>query len=227
MATVTQLSSGNISSGTTLNLTGVSVEPGDMLYLFTCSYSLNGFSSVTNLGDVVLGNLTAYKNTGPFPNTWTENLYGLQTHTVSSQTITLNFSSSAAGAAILFRIRPDFGNGLTHRQRAINFSSTASTTRSSPSINVQETSIVIGACGVADDTFFTDTGTTGGSWSSVFYAFNNVGIYDIACFGQTKIMNAPSSSISYGGTFPASEYATVFIAEVIESGLPRVGMLNL
>lgn len=227
MATVTQLSSGSISTGTSINLTGVSVEPGDMLVLFVATYSTFGVTGISNLGNVLLSNNLGLVNTASFPDIRSDNYYSLQTATVTSQTITVDLSSSAAGAAILFRVRPDFGNQLVFRQRSTQASNTLSSSFATPAINVQEGSIVVGGCVVADDTTFTDTGTSGGSWSSVFSALNSVGTYDLAAFGQTKIMNAAVSSLSYNGTFPASEYAVGYIIEIIECGLPYVGMVNL
>jgi hypothetical protein len=225
MATVTQLSSGSISSGTAVNLTGVSVIPGDLLVLFMSSVSSLGVSSISNLGNIQISNNLGLVNTGPFPDLRGDNWYAIQTATVTGQTITVNFSSSAPSVAIAFRVRPDEGNQLVVRQRRTKSSNTSSTVFSTPTINAQQGSIVIGGCAVHDNTFFTDTDTSGGSWSSVFYVQSTAST-DIAVFGQTKIMNA-QSNIAYNGSFPSTEHAVGYILEVVEQGIPYWGVLNL
>ena len=149
----------------------------------------------------------------------------IQTNTVASQTINVNFSYSANSAVILYRIRPDTSKQLIVKQRRNNTSTTTSFTTGSAVF--QQTDIAIGGCAVADNTYFTDTGTTGGSWSAVFYQEQISGT-DIAVFGQTKIMNA-QGSLPYNGFFVSSgiESAAGYLLVVTEQGKPYWGMLTL
>lgn len=226
MATVTQLSSGSIYTGTTVNLTGVSVEPGDFLALFMSSYATLGVSSISNLGNIQMSNNYGIRLTGPSPDLWVDSWFGFQTSTVASTTISVNFSSSRPAAVIAFRVRPDTNKQLFLRSRDVNSSQTLSTVRSiATSAPVTSDSILIGSFGVGDDTFFTDSDTLNGSWSAVFYAGNSVGTSDLAVFGQSKIVTG-SGQQTYGGTFPGSEYAAGFLLHLYEIGFPYWGVLN-
>lgn len=229
MATVTQLSSGSIHTGLSVNLTGVSVEPGDLLTLFMSSYSTLGVSSIGNLGNILMSNNNATKfNTGSFsPPLWADSWYALQTASVASTTITVNFSSSAPAAVIAFRVRPDAGKQLVVRQRRTDFGNTTSTSRSQTTMTpVTSDSILVGAYAVADDTFFTDSDTLNGTWSPVFYK-DSTASTDLAVFGQTKIVTGDGQQI-YNGTWAngQSELASGYLFNVYEIGFPHWGVFN-
>lgn len=217
MATVTQLAQGSGYNVTTVALANVSVIPGDMLVMFTSS--TNGVSNVTNLNGIVLGNQTGVNAASVF---WVNQLYGIQTATVTNQTINVNCLAGQM-AVILYRVRPDTGNELRLLERQGVSYSTFSTSFATPTVNIQKGGIAIGGAGAYDNTFFTDSGTSGGSWSSVWYEDETLG-QDIAVFGQYKIMSADIQNLTYNGSFPISTYRGGYLLSITESGNPYWGV---
>lgn len=222
MATVTQLASGQISSGGTITLTGVSCDKNDLFVVFSSSYSSTGISTIG--GNYDFDYLSGSPIVGNSPDLWVEVAYGIQ-QGPRSNNMTLSYSSSAPAAGILFRVRPDSGKSILTVSGVRDLAGTASTSRSITTVAyVAPTSILIGGYSVGDDTYFTDTDTTNGSWSSVFYIASTAG-NDLAVFGQSKIVTAAGSQ-TYGGTWAnlQSEYAGGHLLLFYEVEDPHWGM---
>lgn len=221
MATVTQLSSAAISTGTSLTFTGVSCIPDDVLIFISSSYSTFGFAGTSGYP---MGSFSSNVITGSFPDLWGETGFGFQ-DTALTGNFVISFSSSAPAAGILFRIRPDAGKKLHYSGRYSDLQNAASTSRSiTTTLYVAPGAILVGGYGVADDTYFQDTDTTNGSWSSVFYIPSTAG-NDLAAFGQSKITTADGAQ-TYGGTFvnAQAEYGVGFLYVFFEYEIPYWGM---
>lgn len=219
MATVTQLAQGSAYSSTSLSLTNVSVIPGDLLVMFTSSTS--NVTSVSNLNGIIMG---SFLGLFPISTFAVHNMFGIQTATVTGQTITVNQSPSGNMAAILYRVRPDSGNNLTVTQRQSANYTNVGVDFTTPAINVQQGAIVIGGAGARENTSFLDPDTAGGAWSSLFYEDETLGT-DMAVFGQYKIPSVNVSNLTYNGTLGIPAYRAGFVLEILETRSPYWGIV--
>jgi hypothetical protein len=225
MATITNLTSAQKAIGTSLNVAGVTVQKYDYLFMFIANYA-STLDSFSNLNGITFPGeqLTTAAST---PNLNGYAYFGEQTQTVTNQTITLNFSGSNPTAVIIFRVRPDEGSRILAKSLNVLSSQPISASFSlSTTLQVTSDSIIVGGCAVADDTTFTDSDTTNGSWSSVYSQFSTAGA-DLGVFGQTKVVTGDGQQ-TWNGTWATgqSEWASGYVFNVYEVEFPRWGVLN-
>ncbi len=202
--TITDLASAtSTTSGSTLNVTGITAAVGDMLVLACAADNASGGGSstsatitdaagntwtrrsVTNQNDVL-----SVSNDGTTLSIWTS----LLTHALSSATITINFSpNTTSKAAILKKVSPGAGETVNFDSVGPGVASTPSTSQSSGNVSVTSGRTIIGF--LALETNATPTGdsdTTNGSWSTQQSASANTGTAGTSqtISGQHKTVSA-------------------------------------
>lgn len=196
MATVTQMSSLDVSSGYTVYFNNVTYQPDDILIGFVLSddalfgVSDNGFNWSTVQNQYSSGNDRA------------SIIYRQPTNSATNTNVALVITDSISprwAMGLLFRIRPDYGNTLS--LQALNNLEYNGT---SPSLTIPGTPtsrsvIIAGQCNNGVQFTFDDTDTTAGAWSAK-WGFNASSGADRAIAAQYK---QPTGDVAqtYNGTF--------------------------
>lgn len=226
MATITQLSSASSGNASLIVLTGINTQPNDCLIVASAQYGLPDVNLLLSNGESI-GLKASNQNTSPSPDLWgaVYDNSGLA-NTLSGGTLTWTQSGTSEAAVIVWRVRPDVGKVIV-RQTIITTQSTgtSATITTSPARPVVPDSIVLGAGAVADDTYFTDSDTLNGSWSSVFRIANTSGD-DVGVFSQIKQTSGGTGSQTYNGTWAttSSESSCLFAIVYYEVELPYWGI---
>lgn len=220
MATVSQVFSGQTTNGTVpVNSPYLTFGSNEVLVAAVSFYSLfteteTPSSTVITMGDV-LGNPNFYQlvrsyNTGVTPHIWLHGAYYITNYPSNIVPGYAQFYTGVARpmAAVLWKIVPDAGKFI----RPVKGSSAtgSGTTASYADFGgLEKTNIIFGATAVADDNYFTDSDTTDGTWSSVYYQTSTAAADDLAICSQYKIVTG-SATQTYNGTFVAgTEFFTI------------------
>ena len=225
MATITDHASANsTASGATLSLTGVTAAIGDWLVL-ACAADNAGTAGVSS---------TSASITDGAGNTWTRQAVTTNspggsvsdgttlsiwtcpvTATLSSATITINFSpNTTSKAAILKKLAPAAGEKPYFVSAGAGATGTASGTWAAPTVSVPQGSTIFGFVGNESAVAQTaDSDTTNGSWSADQSASANTGSAGTSqtIAGQQKTVSATGNQ-TYDRTSGAGrEWAANYI----------------
>ena len=227
MATITQVASGSVSNSSAITLSNISYQPRDAFVLVSSSYSIAQGSAVFSNGQT-LPFLTGNTITTTNPDLTGRYYQNTEmTGSLTNGTLTWTQSGTESACVILFRIRPDPFKKIVSRSvvRDDDSGTTGSISTIVDPLQVVEGSILVGAGAVADDTYFTDSDTLNGSWSSSFIKTNTTGD-DIGVFGQTKITSGGTGTQTLNGTWANSgtETAVLFLGLYYEIDDPYWGM---
>jgi hypothetical protein len=227
MATITQLASAATGGATSLTFTGVTFQPKDALVLIVATYATSPSTTPSCSNGEPIGYVSGRTNTGSSPDL--SSIYFDNTGVATSLTggtLTWTISPSSEAVGVLWRIRPEVGSIIVRRSTvATTTSGTTGSITTSSSAPATPGAIIVGGGGVADNTYFVDTDTTRGSWSSVFQITNTTND-DIGAFSQTKITSGGTGTQTYNGTWDNSgnEDACLFASIYYEIALPYWGI---